>query len=421
MLMLRAAVLALALLGAGASAASAQTANHCPAGQAATYVAGFAELRSRLGDWMGTPLTCEYADPNQTGDVHQTTSKGLAFWRKRSNTPTFTNGTEHWALTSRGLVYWTGSSIDPAADAVVTAGNPDSGIGAPPTFQGQRPDACDWSDRNWGDTRVYLCIYHDGTGAWFQQAGTGWTLLGSSARAATGLTYTEAGRQLLGIPVLPAGASLPAVSAYAVDTEQRCFNTNPSCARDPWWVEWNELQDASYVRYSAIGTGLVTEARFREAVNLLWQWPEGKDLLRSANQHRVGIVAGTSSESSYASFRPAFSLIIVNTRFTEVSTWMLADVLGHELRHATDSAQGLWKERSPENCVAAEQSAYSTERRFLVWLSTTLHPDGLPRQSELLRVVSAEDQTLARNLYEIATSGNLSGLVRRDYHETCAS
>ncbi|MDQ6673203.1 MAG: hypothetical protein M3069_21095 [Chloroflexota bacterium] len=27
------------------------------------------------------------------------TSQGLAFWRKRTNTPTFTNGWNHWAPT----------------------------------------------------------------------------------------------------------------------------------------------------------------------------------------------------------------------------------------------------------------------------------------------------------------------------------
>ena len=57
---------------------------------------------------MGGAITCEFADPNGTGDVHQQTTKGLAFWRKRSNTPTFTNGYDHWALTTAGLVHWIG-------------------------------------------------------------------------------------------------------------------------------------------------------------------------------------------------------------------------------------------------------------------------------------------------------------------------
>src|SRR5262249_36337290 len=59
----------------------------------------------------------EFADPNGTGDVHQTTTTGLAFWRKSTNTPTFTNGWEHWAHSSRGWLCWTGQSIDPTGDA----------------------------------------------------------------------------------------------------------------------------------------------------------------------------------------------------------------------------------------------------------------------------------------------------------------
>jgi predicted metalloprotease len=62
---------------------------------------------------MGQPVTCEFSDPNGSGDVHQQTSTGLAFWRKSTNTPTFTNGSQHWALTPQGLLTWLGTSIDP--------------------------------------------------------------------------------------------------------------------------------------------------------------------------------------------------------------------------------------------------------------------------------------------------------------------
>jgi hypothetical protein len=57
---------------------------------------------------------------------------------------------------------------------------------------------------------------------------------------------------------------------------------------------------------------------------------------------------------------------------------MLADVIAHELRHAADRAAGVWQRRTPDDCYANEQSAYATERRFLVWLTRTLHPEGLP-------------------------------------------
>jgi hypothetical protein len=87
--------------------------NHCGVGVAPRFTFGFADLKARLGDAMGEPLTCEFADPNGTGDVHQQTTRGLAFWRKGTNTPTFTNGSEHWGRTPAGWVEWSGTSIDP--------------------------------------------------------------------------------------------------------------------------------------------------------------------------------------------------------------------------------------------------------------------------------------------------------------------
>ncbi|MGI9147729.1 MAG: hypothetical protein ACR2IK_14450 [Chloroflexota bacterium] len=78
---------------------------------------GFADLRAQIGDPMGDPVTCEFSDPSGTGDIHQRTTTGLAFWRKSTNTPTFTNGFDHWAQTPMGRVTWTGASVDPPAQA----------------------------------------------------------------------------------------------------------------------------------------------------------------------------------------------------------------------------------------------------------------------------------------------------------------
>jgi hypothetical protein len=98
---------------------------------------------------------------------------------------------------------------------------------------------------------------------------------------------------------------------------------------------------------------------------------------------------------------------------------MLADVIAHELRHAADAAAGLWQGRTASDCYSNEQSAYGTERRFLVWFSRTLHPEGLPYLYDMLALVSSEDRELAQDLYNLGTTGDLQGLVRRDYHETC--
>ena len=85
----------------------------CGRGVSPRFTLGFAELKTRLGDAMGDPLTCEFADPSGSGDMHQLTTSGLAFWRKSTNTPTFTNGSEHWGRTATGWVEWSGTSIDP--------------------------------------------------------------------------------------------------------------------------------------------------------------------------------------------------------------------------------------------------------------------------------------------------------------------
>src|SRR5437868_648879 len=91
----------------------AQAAPHCDRDQSPQFVFGFASLKAQLGDAMGEPVSCEYSDPNGTGDTLQDTSRGLAFWRKSTNTPTFTDGAIHWAIAGAGLVTWTASSIDP--------------------------------------------------------------------------------------------------------------------------------------------------------------------------------------------------------------------------------------------------------------------------------------------------------------------
>jgi hypothetical protein len=107
-----AAALAAALLLAP-RLALAQTAQGCQAGESPHYSFGFAALKDQVGDAMGDPVTCEFSDPNGTGDIEQRTTTGLAFWRKSTNTPTFTDGSNHWAQTPQGWVTWAGASVDP--------------------------------------------------------------------------------------------------------------------------------------------------------------------------------------------------------------------------------------------------------------------------------------------------------------------
>lgn len=89
----------------------ASAAPYCQAGQSPRFVFGFAAL-AQAGAPMGTSMECEHANA-ANGDTLQQTSNGLSFYRKATNTPTFTDGFNHWALTPSGMVTWTGSSIDP--------------------------------------------------------------------------------------------------------------------------------------------------------------------------------------------------------------------------------------------------------------------------------------------------------------------
>ena len=94
-----------------------QAAPFCRPGEAPQFTFGFAALKEQIGAAMGDPIEC--AHPNDAnGDVLQHTTAGLSFWRKATNTPTFTNGWEHWGLTPSGMAYWTGESIDPPGTVV---------------------------------------------------------------------------------------------------------------------------------------------------------------------------------------------------------------------------------------------------------------------------------------------------------------
>jgi hypothetical protein len=209
------------------------------------------------------------------------------------------------------------------------------------------------------------------------------------------------------------------VAPYPSDDRFYCVRANPSCARDPWWAEWNELQDPQLVQFSA--SGLVAEARFIEAVNLLWQWTEGRALIGEAARHGVVIRAGTfpNHEGVIGAYNSGQRLVLVNPAFVETSTWMVADVLAHELRHAADHRSGTLVRATARDCFAGETRAYQSEQRFLRWLVRDLVRQPIPMQLIRQRLSSA-DQTLAFNLLRISDAADVGQLVRSDYAESCA-
>ena len=110
----------LTLLCLTAGPAAARDAPFCPPGQAPSFQFGFAALKAQIGEAMGDPTECEHSNP-ENGDTLQATTTGLSFYRRSTNTPTFTDGFRHWGLTSAGLVFWTGDSVDPPGAATASA------------------------------------------------------------------------------------------------------------------------------------------------------------------------------------------------------------------------------------------------------------------------------------------------------------
>jgi hypothetical protein len=393
------AVLAATLFSAVVPVASAQSADQCAAGQAPHYVFGFAALHDRLGEWMGSAQTCEFADPNATGDVHQRTTNGLAFWRKSTNTPTFTNGSEHWALTSRGFLYWQGSSIDPPANAV--AAKPNTNIpAAPPVARPTTPAATSapqtYSTPNGPRTESQIRS---------ELAAAGYS--GPWDLASMFAAYEKATRKF----------DFAVVDSPGGDASFWCLKANPSCGRDPWWGEWNQIQSERLVQYRFLGPGLVTEERFTEVIWLLWQWPEGKALLKSAADSGVLVVAGPES-GAFASFIGRLNAIRVNNRFTETSTWLVADVLAHELKHAADHAATVFDGISFSDCVTREQRAYAVEQRFLYWIWNRF--GGFPSGGDVALRLSLEDFELYDNLMTISYSRDIANQAFQDYRGHCS-
>jgi hypothetical protein len=227
-----------------------------------------------------------------------------------------------------------------------------------------------------------------------------------------GTARTESGREI------PNRYIHRVVEAPREDSKLACLAENPSCSRDDWWVEWNELQSDDAVQYRFVGPGLVTEARFVEAIWLIWKWPEGQELLRSAADHGVMILSHPSASEAIAYYTHAVRAIVLNPRFEEASTWMVADVLAHELRHAADHRSGQRAVGTYDNCIAAEQAAYQTERRFLVWIVERF--EGIPAPQRVADTLSPDDHTLYSNLFGIAAAPDVDAKALEDYRQNCA-
>ena len=163
----------------------------------------------------------------------------------------------------------------------------------------------------------------------------------------------------------------------------------------------------------------MTEGRFAEAIALLWIWPEGRELLQTAADNGVVIYSSPEiARRAFAAYRPANRTLLVNPQFTEVSTWLLADVLAHELRHASDHANNTRMGATYADCVAREQIAFQTENRFVHWLAD--RQGGLPSSDDVSKLLSQEDFALFSDIYAHDDLRRPERRGRKSYRPICS-
>ena len=213
--------------------------------------------------------------------------------------------------------------------------------------------------------------------------------------------------------------SYPLIIEPPDDREIWCVSWNPSCGRDVWWVTWSEPQESDRVDY-AFAPGFWSESRFIEAVWLIWQWPEGRDLISQAAQNQVALITLPERvvPDAFAAYAPELDAVGVNRRFTEASTWMIADVIAHELQHAVDDFNQAFVERTVADCVTREQRAYEVESRFMSWITQRM--GGLPSRNEVRDTLSEDDLVLYLNITAIANAPDPAALATRDYRQACS-
>jgi hypothetical protein len=195
---------------------------------------------------------------------------------------------------------------------------------------------------------------------------------------------------------------------------------NPSCGRDPWWLQWNELQSTDLVSFNMTGRPLTAESRYHEALQVLWGWDEGKELLGNGSEFGVAVLSGIFARepSAIASYSTARRSIQINPRYAQAATWMLAAVIAHEMRHISDAYQRLYQSHTREDCLTRETRAYETESRFITWYTQSVVGEKIPVQ-QLRKQVRSEHRGLSDLLVRINSAPDAAELVRDDYGELC--
>lgn len=98
---------------------------------------------------------------------------------------------------------------------------------------------------------------------------------------------------------------------------------------------------------------------------------------------------------------------------------MLAQVLTHELQHASDHKAGRYVTLIEDNSFLREIAASRVERRFLTWLSANLGL--LPHPTQVAQRLSADDWARYGDTYTWMTSGDVGLSVIERYLPHCSN
>jgi hypothetical protein len=225
---------------------------------------------------------------------------------------------------------------------------------------------------------------------------------------------------LFGLAPLANAASAP---LSLPDGTNWCLPSNSSCTDDIWWQVHSERASGRLPTATFVGLdGLKTDPEFAEAIRLLWLWPEGRDELLGAAGRGVQIVEGPrqarDDSDAFATYQESTRTIEIAYEELDTPTWMIADLLAHELRHANDLRKGEDAWDSVAGCFGLEGRAYATERRYMRWLANTFGPLPSADAEQDAYLSDAADELYA-NLMRIYDSSNVTRLAQRDYADTC--
>lgn len=98
---------------------------------------------------------------------------------------------------------------------------------------------------------------------------------------------------------------------------------------------------------------------------------------------------------------------------------MVSAVLAHELSHSLDDSQNRLGGANSADCIARETHAFEVSQRYLVWLTRTLHPEGLPSIAVVSGRLSTEHGYLAADLYDLGGSTNVAQRAEAAYAKVC--